>query len=229
MTETNENSIESIDRQIKELQVQRSRMIEEQSKHKEFYNIDNILISANQRLREVLIESGVEEHNVLSFVSNQTGLREECEMMCIGVMTSENRIILDRVLSVCYIHKVIDEITAHAIALEEISRKFSHAMIDTDGMSRNSIHLKTLFNHLDVYVILAEDDKFNVSSNRSLDSDDEEVYIRLSDHSNSRIRVGGLDLSVEFEYERENVSVSDIADILIEIDSDFSKSAIDDY
>lgn len=228
MTETNENSIESIDRQIKELQVQRSRMIEEQSKHKEFYNIDNILISANQRLREVLIESGVEEHNVLSFVSNQTGLREECEMMRIGVMTSENRIILDRVLSVCYIHKVIDEITAHAIALEEISRKFSHAMIDTDGMSRNAIHLKTLFNHLDVYVILAEDDKFNVSSNQSFDSDDKEVYIRLSDHSNSRIRVGGLDLSVEFEYKRENVSVSDIADILIEIDSDFSKSVIDD-
>ena len=55
MTETNENSIESIDRQIKELRVQRSRMIEEQSKHKQFYNIDNILISANQRLREVLI------------------------------------------------------------------------------------------------------------------------------------------------------------------------------
>lgn len=229
MTETNENSIESIDRQIKELQVQRSRMIEEQSKHKEFYNIDNILISANQRLREVLIESGVEEHNVLSFVSNQTGLREECEMMRIGVMTSENRIILDRVLSVCYIHKVIDEITAHAIALEEISRKFSHAMIDTDGMSRNAIHLKTLFNHLDVYVILADDDKFNVSSNQSLDYDDEEVYIRLSDHSDSRIRVGGLDLSVEFEYKRENVSVSDIADILIEIDSDFSKSVIGDY
>lgn len=229
MTETNENSIESIDRQIKELQVQRSRMIEEQSKHKEFYDIDNIIISANQRLREVLIESGVEEHNVLSFVSNQTGLREECEMMRIGVMTSENRIILDKVFSVCYIHKVIDEITAHAIALEEISRKFSHAMVDTDGMSRNAIHLKTLFNHLDVYVILAEDDKFNVSSNQSLDYDDEEFYIRLSDHSDSRIRVGGLDLSVEFEYKRENVSVSDIADILIEIDSDFSKSAIGDY
>lgn len=170
---------------------------------------------------------GAEERNVLSFVSNQTGLREECEMMRIGVMTSENRIILDRVLSVCYIHKVIDEITAHAIALEEISRKFSHAMIDTDGMSRNAIRLKTLFNHLDVYVILAEDDKFNVSSNQSFDSDDKEVYIRSSDHS--RIRVGGLDLSVEFEYKRENVSVSDIADILIEIDSDFSKSAIDDY
>lgn len=228
MTGANENSIESIDRQIKELQVQRSRMIEEQSKHKEFYNIDDILISANQRLREVLIESGVEEHNVLSFVSNQTGLREECEMMRIGVTTSENRIILDRVLSVCYIHKVIDEITAHAIALEEISRKFSHAMIDTDGMSRNAIHLKTLFNHLDVYVILAEGNKFNVSSNQSLDYDDEEIYIRLSDHSDSRIRVGGLDLSVEFEYKRENVSVSDIADILIEIDSDFSKSVIDD-
>ena len=58
MTDTNKNSIESIDRQIKELQVQRSRMIEEQSKHKEFYNIDDILISANQRLREFLIESG---------------------------------------------------------------------------------------------------------------------------------------------------------------------------
>lgn len=229
MTETNENSIESIDRQIKELQVQRSRMIEEQSKLKEFHDIDNILISANQRLRKVLIESGVEEHNVLSFVSNQTGLREECEMMCIGVMASENRIILDKTLSVCYIHKVIDEITAHAIALEEISRKFSHAMVDADGMSRNAIHLKTLFNHLDVYVILAEDDKFNVSSNQSLDYDDEEVYIRLSDHSDSRIRVGGLDLSVEFEYKRENVSVSDIADILIEIDSDFSKSVIGDY
>lgn len=228
MTDANQNSIESIDRQIKELQVQRSRMIEEQSKHKEFYNIDDILISANQRLREFLIESGVEENNVLSFVSNQTGLREEHEMIRITVMTSDGRSILDRVLSACYIHKVIDELTAHAIALEEISRKFSHAMIDTDGMSRNAIHLKTLFNNLDVYVILAEDDKFNVSSNQSLDFDDEEVYIRLSDHSNSRIRVGGLDLSVEFEYKRENVSVSDIADILIEIDSDFDKSVIDD-
>ena len=62
------NSIESIDLQIKELQEQKRRLLEEQqSKAKEVFDIPEILTESNERLHKVLIDSGVAECDVLSF------------------------------------------------------------------------------------------------------------------------------------------------------------------
>lgn len=65
-------SIESIDLQIKELQEQKRRLLEEQqSKAKEVFDIREIISDANQRLHKVLIDAGVAECDVLSFHTNQ--------------------------------------------------------------------------------------------------------------------------------------------------------------
>lgn len=224
------NSIESIDLQIKELQEQKRRLLEEQhSKAKEFYNVDEILTDANQRLHKVLTDAGIAESDVLSLSSNQTGLRDEHEMIGINVKTSSGRTILSRLFSVAYINRVIDEIVDHAIALEEISRKFYFNLSDSDDVSRNAVHLKTSNERLNVRLSLAGDDRFDVRVSKHLEVSQDGFSIHCGEESDAYIGVQGLDLNANFIYERDEVSVSEIADILETIDSEYSKLSFGYY
>ena len=223
-------SIESIDLQIKELQEQKRRLQEEQqSKAKEFYNIDEIIISANQRLHKVLTDAGIAECDVLSLSSNQTGLRDEHEMIGINVKTSSGQTILSRLFSVAYINRVIDEIVDHAIALEEISRKFCFNLSDSDDVFRNAVHLKTVNNRLNVRLSLAGDDRFDVRVSKHLEISQDGFSIHYGEESDAYIGIQGLDLNANFIYERDEVSVSEIADILETIDSEYSKLSFGYY
>ena len=223
-------SIESIDLQIKELQEQKRRLQEEQqSKAKEFYNIDEIITSANQRLHKVLTDAGIAECDVLSLSSNQTGLRDEHEMIGINVKTSSGQTILSRLFSVAYINRVIDEILDHAIALEEISRKFYFNLSDSDDISRNAIHLKTSNERLNVRLSLAGDDRFDVRVSEHLEIAQDGFSIHYGEESDAYIGIQGLDLNANFIYERDEVSVSEIADILETIDSEYSKLSFGYY
>lgn len=224
------NSIESIDLQIKELQEQKRRLREEQrSKAKEFYNIDEIITSANQRLHKVLTDAGIAESDVLSLSSNQTGLRDEHEMIGINVKTSSGQKIFSRLFSVAYIDRVIDEIVDHAIALEEISRRFYFSLSDSDNVSRNAIHLKTSNERLNVRLSLAGDDRFDVRVSKHLEVSQDGFSIHCGEESDTYIGVQGLDLNANFIYERDEVSVSEIADILETIDSEYSKLSFGYY
>ena len=223
-------SIESIDLQIKELQEQKRRLQEEQQpKAKEFYNIDEIITSANQRLHKVLTDAGIAECDVLSLSSNQTGLRDEHEMIGINVKTSSGQTILSRLFSVAYINRVIDEILDHAIALEEISRKFYFNLSDSDDISRNAIHLKTSNERLNVRLSLAGDDRFDVRVSEHLEIAQNGFSIHYGEESDAYIGIQGLDLNASFIYERDEVSVSEIADILETIDSEYSKLSFGYY
>lgn len=223
-------SIESIDLQIKELQEQKRRLQEEQqSKAKEFYNIDEIITSANQRLHKVLTDAGIAECDVLSLSSNQNGLRDEHEMIGINVKTSSGRTILSRLFSVAYINRVIDEIVDHAIALEEISRRFYFNLSDSDDVSRNAIHLKTSTERLNVRLSLAGDDRFDVRVSKHLEVSQDGFSIHYGEESDAYIGVQGLDLNANFFYERDEVSVSEIEDILETIDSEYSKLSFGYY
>ena len=222
--------IESIDLQIKELQEQKRRLQEEQqSKAKEFYNIDEIITSANQRLHKVLTDAGIAECDVLSLSSNQTGLRDEHEMIGINVKTSGGQTILSRLFSVAYINRVIDEIVDHAIALEEISRKFYFNLSNSDDVSRNAIHLKTSNERLNVRLSLAGDDRFDVRVSEHLEIAQDGFSIHYGEESDAYIGIQGLDLNANFIYERDEVSVSEIADILETIDSKYNKLSFGYY
>ena len=224
------NSIESIDLQIKELQEQKRRLIEEQQiKDKKIYNIDEILTAANQRLHKVLIDAGIAKCDVLSLSSNQAGLQDENKMIAIDVKTSSDHTILSRLFSVAYINRVIDEIVEHAIALEEISRKFYFNLSDSDDISRNAILLKTSSKRLNVRLSLSEDDRFDVKVSENLEIDPEGFSIHYSKDSDAYIGIQGLDLDANFVYERDEVSVSEIADILETIDSEYSRLSVGYY
>lgn len=223
-------SIESIDLQIKELQEQKRSLLEsQQSKDKKFYNVDEILAAANQRLHKVLTDAGIAECDVLSLSSNQAGLQDENKMIAIDVKTSSDHTILSRLFSVAYIDRVINEIVDHAIALEEISRKFYFNLSDSDDISRNAILLKTSSKRLNVRLSLSEDDRFDVKVSENLEIDPEGFSIHYSKDSNAYIGVQGLDLDANFVYERDEVSVSEIADILETIDSEYSKLSFGYY
>lgn len=224
------NSIESIDLQIKELQEEKRRLLkEQQSKDKKFYDIDEIITSANQRLHKVLIDAGVAECDVLSLASNQTGLQEEHKMIAVRVKTSSDLTIFSRLFRVAYINRVIDEIVEHAIALEEISRKFYFNLSDSDDISRNAVHLKTSRERLDVRLSLSAGDRFDVRVSEHLEISQDGFSIHYGKDSDAYIGVQGLDLNANFIYERDEVSVSEIADILETIDSEYSKLSFGYY
>lgn len=224
------DSIESIDLQIEKLQEQKRRLLEEQqSKAKEFYNVDEILTAANQRFHKVLTDAGIAECDVLSLSSNQTGLRDEHEMIGISVKTSSGQTILSRLFSVAYINRVIDEIVDHAIALEEISRRFCFNIADYDDVFRNAVHLKTVNNGLNVQLSLSGGDRFDVRVSEHLEINEDGFSIHYGEISDAYIGVQGLDLDANFIYERDEVSVSEIADILETIDSEYSKLSFGYY
>lgn len=224
------NSIESIDLQIKELQEQKRRLLEEQQiKDKEVFDIREILTEANERLHKVLIDAGIAECDLLSLSSNQTGLQDENKMIAINVKTSSDHTILSRLFSVAYINRVIDEIVDHAIALEEISRRFCFNIADSDDVFRNAVHLKTVNNGLNVQLSLSGGDRFDVKVSEHLEINEDGFSIHYGENSDAYIGVQGIDLNAKFVYERDEVSVSEIADILETIDSEYSKLSFGYY
>ena len=224
------NSIESIDLQIKELQEQKRRLLEEQQiKDKEVFDIREILTEANERLHKVLIDAGIAECDLLSLSSNQTGLQDENKMIAINVKTSSDHTILSRLFSVAYINRVIDEIVDHAIALEEISRRFCFNIADSDDVFRNAVHLKTVNNGLNVQLSLSGGDRFDVKVLEHLEINEDGFSIHYGENSDAYIGVQGIDLNAKFVYELDEVSVSEIADILETIDSEYSKLSFGYY
>lgn len=224
-------SIESIDLQIKELQEQKRRLLEEQqSKAKEVFDIREIISDANQRLHKVLIDSGVAECDVLSFRTNQLDVLSQNDLMTLQVMNSSGEFLLSVRLSVSYIYTVLKNLISNAIALEKINSQFKYFLKEDDGKCRYSVHLVTDIERLDVYLTFKENGFFDVEVDQNLELDDfEDVYIRFGKDSNAFVNVEGLDLSASFGYKKENVTVEELADVLTEIDDAYKHFSVSSY
>ena len=225
------NSIESIDLQIKELQEQKRRLLEEQqSKAKEVFDVREILTEANERLHKVLIDSGVAECDVLSFRTNQLDVLSQNDLMTLQVMNSSGEFLLSVRLSVSYIYTVLKNLISNAIALEKINSQFKYFLKEDDGKCRYSVHLVTDIERLDVYLTFKENGFFDVEVDQNLELDDfEDVYIRFGKDSNAFVNVEGLDLSASFGYKKENVTVEELADVLAEIDDAYKNFSVRSY
>lgn len=224
-------SIESIDLQIKELQEQRRRLLEEQqSKAKEVFDIPEILTEANERLHKVLIDSGVAECDVLSFHTNQLETLNANALMTLQVMNSSGEFLLSVRLSVSYIYTVLKNLISNAIAIEKINSQFKYFLKEDDGKCRYSVHLVTDIEQLDVYLTFEEDGIFSVEVDQNIELDDfEDVYVRFGKDSNAFINVEGLDLSASFGYKKEDVTVEELADVLADIDNSYKNFSVRSY
>ena len=224
-------SIESIDLQIKELQEQKRRLLEEQqSKAKEVFDIPEILTEANERLHKVLIDSGVAECDVLSFHTNQLETLNANALMTLQVMNSSGEFLLSVRLSASYLYTVLKNLISNAIALEKINSQFKYFLKEDDGKCRYSVHLVTDIEQLDVYLTFEEDGIFSVEVDQNIELDDfEDVYIRFGKDSNAFVNVEGLDLSASFGYKKENVTVEELADVLAEIDDAYKNFSVRSY
>lgn len=225
------NSIESIDLQIKELQEQKRRLLEEQqSKAKEVFDIPEILTEANERLHKVLIDSGVAECDVLSFHTNQLETLNANALMTLQVMNSGGEFLLSVRLSVSYIYTVLKNLISNAIAIEKINSQFKYFLKEDDGKCRYSVHLVTDIEQLDVYLTFEEDGIFSVEVDQNIELDDfEDVYIRFGKDSNAFVNIEGLDLSASFGYEKKNVTVEELADVLADIDNSYKNFSVRSY
>lgn len=224
-------SIESIDLQIKELQEQKRRLLEEQQiKAKEVFDIREILTEANERLHKVLIDSGVAECDVLSFHTNQLDVLSQNDLMTLQVMNSSGEFLLSVRLSVSYIYTVLKNLISNAIAIEKINSQFKYFLKEDDGKCRYSVHLVTDIEQLDVYLTFKENGFFDVEVDQNLELDDfEDVYIRFGKDSNAFINVEGLDLSASFGYKKEDVTVEELADVLADIDNTYKNFSVRSY
>ena len=224
-------SIESIDLQIKELQEQKRRLLEEQqSKAKEVFDIPEILTEANERLHKVLIDSGVAECDVLSFHTNQLETLNANALMTLQVMNSSGEFLLSVRLSVSYLYTVLKNLISNAIALEKINSQFKYFLKEDDGKCRYSVHLVTDIEQLDVYLTFEEDGIFSVEVDQNIELDDfEDVYIRFGKDSNAFVNVEGLDLSASFGYKKEDVTVEELADVLADIDNSYKNFSVRSY
>ena len=224
-------SIESIDLQIKELQEQKRRLLEEQqSKAKEVFDIPEILTEANERLHKVLIDSGVAECDVLSFHTNQLETLNANALMTLQVMNSSGEFLLSVRLSVSYLYTVLENLISNAIALEKINSQFKYFLKEDDGKCRYSVHLVTDIEQLDVYLTFEEDGIFSVEVDQNIELDDfEDVYIRFGKDSNAFVNIEGLDLSASFGYKKKNVTVEELADVLADIDNSYKNFSVLSY
>lgn len=90
--------------------------------------------------------------------------------------------------------------------------------------------LVTESERVDVYLSFLDNGIFDVEVNESLNLDDsEEVHIRFGKDANVSISVRGLEMSADFNYKKENVTVSELADVLIEIDKYYKDFSIRSY
>lgn len=224
-------SIESIDLQIKELQEQKRRLLEEQqSKAKEVFDVREILTEANERLHKVLIDSGVAECDVLSFRTNQLDVLSQNDLMTLQVMNSSGEFLLSVRLSVSYIYTVLKNLISNAIALEKINSQFKYFLKEDDGKCRYSVHLVTDIERLDVYLTFKENGFFDVEVDENIELIDfEDVYIRFGKDSNAFVNVEGLDLSASFGYKKEDVTVEELADVLADIDNSYKNISVRSY
>lgn len=224
-------SIESIDLQIKELQEQKRRLLEEQRiKDKEVFDVREILTEANERLHKVLIDAGVAECDVLSFHTNQLDVLSQNDLMTLQVMNSSGEFLLSVRLSVSYIYTVLKNLIINAIALEKINSQFKYFLKEDDGKCRYSVHLVTDIERLDVYLTFKENGFFDVEVDENIELDDfEDVYIRFGKDSNAFVNIEGLDLSASFGYKKEDVTVEELADVLADIDGACKNFSVRSY
>lgn len=224
------NTIESIDLQIKELQEQKRRLIEEEcqlEKEADLIDVSSIVENANQRLYEILVVDGINTFDVLSIRSNKSESVDVNSMISISLLNFFDQILFSKVISAANVHLFIDHIVTNAVALAEINRKFV-SMMKFDDSYRDSIRLMTP-KSVEVRLALSdEDNKFDISVQEDLNISADKLTIG-SRNSKASVEVEGLCLSAKFVYKKDRVEVDKIAEVLKEIDSEVDNILIDEY
>lgn len=224
------NTIESIDLQIKELQEQKRRLIEEErqlEKEADLIEVSSIVEDANQRLYEILAVDGINTFDVLSIRLNKSESVNVDSMISISLLNSFNQVLFSKVISVANIHLLVDRIFTNAVALAGINRKFG-SMLKLDNSYRDSIRLMTP-KSVEVRLDLSkEDNKFDISVQEDLDISADKLVIGSKDLRAS-VEVDGLCLSAKFVYKKDCVEVDEIAEVIEEIDSEVDNVIISEY
>ena len=224
------NTIESIDLQIKELQEQKRRLIEEErqlEKEADLIEVSSIVEDANQRLYEILAVDGINTFDVLSIRLNKSESVNVDSMISISLLNFFNQVLFSKVISVTNIHLLVDRIFTNAVALAEINRKFG-SMLKLDNSYRDSIRLMTP-KSVEVRLDLSEEDnKFDISVQEDLDISADKLVIGSKDLRAS-VEVDGLCLSAKFVYKKDCVEVDEIAEVIEEIDSEVDNVIISEY
>lgn len=224
------NTIEEIDLQIKELQEQKRRLIEEErqlEKEADLIDVSSIVENANQRLYEILVADRIDTFDTLSIRSNKFESVNVNSMISISLLDFFNQVLFTRVISVANIHLFVDHILTNAVALAEINRKFG-SMMKIDDSYHDSIRLMTS-KSVEVRLSLSdEDNKFDISVQDDLKINADKTVIG-SKESRASVEVDGVCLSAKFIYNKDRVGVDEIAEVLEEIDSEFDKLVIEQF
>ena len=224
MEQSIKSEIDSIDKEIEALQQRKSQLQKSATEDADFINVDKLIKSANFQLADKL------EKDYLSFTVSKEGRVFEGDIFVLSLYNSETRSdVIKLIVNTTNVVKFITRILANAVAIDHIVSVLGDSIID-DSLMRGAIYALTPNNALAARVSLSnETGRFDISIDKRLLNDDDEVIIVHDTHPSASIKVRGDIRFATFNYLLGAVEYEDVYSVLKDADDAYNSFTVSTY
>lgn len=224
MEQSIKSEIDSIDKEIEALQQRKSQLQKSATEDADFINVDKLIKSANFQLADKL------EKDYLSFTASKEGRVFEGDIFALSLYNSETRSdVIKLIVNTTNVVKFITRILANAVAIDHIVSVLGDSIID-DSLMRGAIYVLTPNNALVARVSLSnETGRFDISIDKRLLNDDDEVIIVHDTHPSASIKVRGDIRFATFNFLLGAVEYEDVYSVLKDADDAYNSFTVSTY
>ena len=224
MEQSIKSEIDSIDKEIEALQQRKSQLQKSATEDADFINVDKLIKSANFQLADKL------EKDYLSFTASKEGRVFEGDIFTLSLYNSETRSdVIKLIVNTTNVVKFITRILANAVAIDHIVSVLGDSIID-DSLMRGAIYVLTPNNALVARVSLSnETGRFDISIDKRLLNDDDEVIIVHDTHPSASIKVRGDIRFATFNFLLGAVEYEDVYSVLKDADDAYNSFTVSTY
>ena len=224
MEQSIKSEIDSIDKEIEALQQRKSQLQKSATEDADFINVDKLIKSANFQLADKL------EKDYLSFTASKEGRVFEEDIFTLSLYNSETRSdVIKLIVNTTNVVKFITRILANAVAIDHIVSVLGDSIID-DSLMRGAIYVLTPNNALVARVSLSnETGRFDISIDKRLLNDDDEVIIVHDTHPSASIKVRGDIRFATFNFLLGAVEYEDVYSVLKDADDAYNSFTVSTY
>ena len=224
MEQSIKSEIDSIDKEIEALQQRKSQLQKSATEDADFINVDKLIKSANFQLADKL------EKDYLSFTASKEGRVFEGDIFALSLHNSETRSdVIKLIVNTTNVVKFITRILANAVAIDHIVSVLGDSIID-DSLMRGAIYVLTPNNALVARVSLSnETGRFDISIDKRLLNDDDEVIIVHDTHPSASIKVRGDIRFATFNFLLGAVEYEDVYSVLKDADDAYNSFTVSTY
>ena len=224
MEQSIKSEIDSIDKEIEALRQRKSQLQKSATEDADFINVDKLIKSANFQLADKL------EKDYLSFTASKEGRVFEGDIFVLSLYNSETRSdVIKLIVNTTNVVKFITRILANAVAIDHIVSVLGDSIID-DSLMRGAIYVLTPNNALVARVSLSnETGRFDISIDKRLLNDDDEVIIVHDTHPSASIKVRGDIRFATFNFLLGAVEYEDVYSVLKDADDAYNSFTVSTY